>query len=87
MTAVAMTPNAGPNYKSPRDGKSNHCRPAPLAPRLAGLLQHQQGQTTVEYMLLVAVVVVALAASISVLPKALAELLNGLAELLGQTYP
>lgn len=38
-------------------------------------------------MLLVAVLVVALALSLDVVPNALAELLNGLGELLGRAYP
>lgn len=86
MASDKMAPAAAPDYRSPRDGKSNHCRAAG-GRALAGLLRRQEGQTTVEYMLLVAVLVVALAASLDVVPKALAELLNGLGDLLGRTYP
>jgi len=72
---------AATDYRSRRGAKSNPC----LA--WAGLSRDQAGQTTVEYMLLVAVLVVALALSLDVVPSALAELLNGLGELLGRTYP
>lgn len=80
---VSGEPNSAdaPDYRSRRGAKSNPC----LA--WARLSRDQAGQTTVEYMLLVAVLVVALALSLDVVPSALAELLNGLGELLGRAYP
>ncbi|MCA1987594.1 MAG: hypothetical protein LDL07_00395 [Desulfarculus sp.] len=47
----------------------------------------QAGQTTVEYLLLVAVLIVAMAASLEVLFGALSSLFRDLGGVIGQPYP
>ncbi|MFH1058577.1 MAG: hypothetical protein V1797_07860 [Pseudomonadota bacterium] len=78
-----MMPDFLVDYKIPGKAKSNR----KLARCLTKLLPATQGQTTVEYMLFVAIIVVAMAGSLSVLFDALAYLFNGLGSLISKPYP
>lgn len=71
------------DYRFPGKAKSNHN----LARCLTKLLPATQGQTTVEYMLFVAIIVVAMAGSLSLVFEALAYLFNGLGSLISKPYP
>lgn len=65
--------------------KSNSASAWALFPRQ--LFACQAGQTTVEYLLLVAVLIVAMAASLEVLFGALSSLFRDLGGVIGQPYP
>ena len=71
------------NYRLTPKGKSNGKDPALWARSLWGA----SGQTTVEYMLLVAILVVAMAGGLQVLFDALAFLFKVLGSRFSQPYP
>lgn len=85
MRGVAETtvPGIAENYRHGPGDKSN----APAGRAWARRLWRASGQTTVEYMLLVAVLVVAMAGGLQVLFEALAFLFTALGELISSPYP
>lgn len=76
-------PGIAKNYRHGPGDKSNGLAGGGLARRL----WRASGQTTVEYMLLVAIVVVAMAGGLQVLFEALAVLFKALGDLISQPYP
>lgn len=81
--AETTVPGIAKNYRHGPGDKSNSPVGGGLARRLGGA----SGQTTVEYMLLVAIVVVAMAGGLQVLFEALAVLFKVLGELISSPYP
>lgn len=75
-------PGIAENYRHGPGDKSNG-----LAGGWARRLGGASGQTTVEYMLLVAIVVVAMAGGLQVLFEALAALFKTLGDLISSPYP
>ena len=68
--------------------KSNICGAAAAAFEMAGkLLRDQRGQGTVEYMLAIVVIVVAMASSLDVLFGALEDLFDNLTGEISKPYP